>query len=259
MTPNTRVTTLTAVAPRMLLSCTATSNRASVSNIVATTTPTITNNSTGSPWASAETTMAPPIAPGPAMIGVARGTTDRLCIPFASCASKNDIENAPPRRAKIMSRAISIRIRPPAALRAARETPSWRRIGSPRTAKNTRMTVAIRIAFAATMRRSRGTMRGVRVANRIADSSGPTVATIVEKAISAVSSIYPVRPPGFSPGQRTVAHAGPGARGRGAGPPLCFSGVAISIRTAGKLTPLAPRSESTASPSNLIELFGRAR
>jgi hypothetical protein len=97
--------------------------------------------------------------------------------------------SAPDGRAKIMSRAMMRMMVPPAALRAARETPSWPSNGWPNSTKANKINVAMPAARSAISRRSGRDSLGVRAANSTAVSIGEMMVKKVVKAVRANSSM----------------------------------------------------------------------
>jgi hypothetical protein len=136
--------------------------------------------------------MALVMAPGPARRGVASGNTAisawRSALVSASSLSFAVRALGPGCRESVMSSAMMSRIRPPATWSAARDTPSWVRIGPPASAKKRTITVAMRTALKEMARRSEPVMLGVSVARRTAESIGPMTAKNVVKAVRAVSN-----------------------------------------------------------------------
>ena len=140
-----------------------------------------------SPSASAINRIAAPIAPGPAISGVAIGNTEISCFDSASCSSSSVVEVPPVVRANTISMAISSSNIPPAVRSAASEIPSPPSTSSPTSANSTRIKVAIRVPRMAMDRRCCRVEFTVSAAKIAATSSGPMVAKKVARDSAAVS------------------------------------------------------------------------
>ena len=140
-----------------------------------------------SPSASAINRIAAPIAPGPAISGVAIGNTEISCFDSASCSSSSVVEVPPVVRANTISMAISSSNIPPAVRSAASEIPSPPSTSSPTSANSTRIIVAIRVPRMAMERRCWRVEFTVSAAKIAATSSGPMVAKKVARDSAAVS------------------------------------------------------------------------
>jgi len=142
-----------------------------------------------SPSAFAINRIAAPIAPGPAMSGVAIGKIEISCFDIASCSSSSVVEVPPDERANTISMPISNSKIPPAVLNAASDIPRLAKRSSPIRAKTTRITAAINVARIAIDRLCLIVPVAVSAANTAATSIGPIVAKKVAKAKLAVSII----------------------------------------------------------------------
>jgi hypothetical protein len=89
--------------------------------------------------------MVAPIAPGPAIKGVASGNTEMSSFSTASAVSSLVVVVPPEGRPNTMSIAISSRSMPPAMRSAGREMPNSRSTASPNSANTSRMAVAITV------------------------------------------------------------------------------------------------------------------
>ena len=99
----------------------------------------------GSPALSAINNMAAPMAPGPAIKGVARGKTEISFLVEASSVSSSVVVKPPFARANTISIAINSNKMPPATFNAANEIPSVFNTISPPSAKPSRTIVAIKV------------------------------------------------------------------------------------------------------------------
>ena len=144
-----------------------------------------------SPSVFAISRITAPMAPGPAINGVAMGNTEISRLPSASCSSSSVVEVLPDERAKTMSMPISSSNMPPPVRRAAIEMPSANRSDSPMSANVIKMPVAISAPRTAMRRRCFGASSAVRAAKTAATSRGPMVAKNVASPTVKVSRINP--------------------------------------------------------------------
>ena len=132
--------------------------------------------------------IAAPIAPGPAINGVAIGKTEMSRFPIASCCSSSVVDVPPEERAKTISIPIKRRRMPPAVLSAGIEMPSIESMVSPIIAKEIKIHEAIIEPRIAMRRRYFEFSPPVKAANTAAASSGAIVAKKVARAAVAVSN-----------------------------------------------------------------------
>ena len=127
------------------------------------------------------------MAPGPAISGVASGNTEMSGRFIASFSSSGVVPVPPEWRANTMSIEMSSSSTPPAIRSAGMVMPKSLSSGSPNTAKNSRMPVAISVPRSAMTRRSLVVNFSVSAANTSTRSAGPMVAKKVDSARRNVS------------------------------------------------------------------------
>ncbi len=142
-----------------------------------------------SPSSFAISKIAAPIAPGPAIRGVASGNTEISFFDVASRSSSSVVEMPPEERANTISMPIRRSKIPPAALKAARDMPRPANSISPTRAKITKIMAATSVPRIAINSLCCDVSPAVNAANTAATSRGPMVAKNVARATPADSSI----------------------------------------------------------------------
>src|SRR5438132_7943227 len=134
--------------------------------------------------ASAIRTMTVVIAPGPASIGIPRGT-----IPMASRSKASwrswAVSCVRDRSPCIIEKAIEKSKMPPAIRKAGIEVPKNRKILFPTNAKMSRVTVAASTAFSITRFFTTGGYDRVRTTQKVIAPTGFTIAKIATKVVAA--------------------------------------------------------------------------